>query len=67
MRGNEHSNSILTVNCDIDDVGPGGGGSQHTSSGDTGSVMRVNVDGEVGVFLANSTNKATQSLLSVTE
>ena len=58
---------LRTGDGDIDDISTGSRSGQHTSSGDTGSVMRVDVNGEVGVFLANSTNKTTQGLLSVTE
>lgn len=42
-----------TVNSNIDNVGACSRSSNHGRRGDAGSVMRVDVDGQVGVLLAD--------------
>ena len=50
-----------TINGDIDNIGTGLGTGEHTSNGDTGGVVRVDVDGEVGVGFSDSTNQPVMS------
>ena len=42
-----------TVNSNIDDIGACRCSSDHRRRGDAGSIMRVYVDGQVGVLLAD--------------
>jgi hypothetical protein len=46
------------INCNIDDICASSSTSEHASCSNTCGVVRVNVDGEVGVRLANSANQA---------
>ena len=47
----------LTIDSDVNNVRAGGGAGQHAGSSDAGSVVRVDMDGEVGVLLAEGTNE----------
>lgn len=49
------------VDCEIDDVGTCSGGCEHAGNGNTGGVVGVDVNGEVGVLLADGTNKPLRS------
>lgn len=42
-----------TVNSNVDDIGACSSSSDHRRRGDAGSVMRVDVDGQVRVLLAD--------------
>ena len=46
-----------TVDGDVDDIGTGGSSSNHTGDGDTGGIVRMDVDGEIGVLLSDSPDK----------
>lgn len=52
----------LTVNSDVDNIGPSSGRSNHASSGDTGSVMRMDMNGKIWVRLPDSTNETERKL-----
>ena len=57
---------ILTVNGDIDDISAGGSSREHACGGNTSSVVRVDVDGQIGGLLPDSSNEsATQSRISI--
>ena len=43
-----------TINGNINDIGAGFGTGKHTTHGDTGGIVRVNVDGQVRVSLSDS-------------
>lgn len=47
----------LTVNSDINDISTSGGRGEHAGYSNTSSIVRVNVNGEVGILLANSTDE----------
>lgn len=47
----------LTIDGDIDDISTSLSTGEHTANGDTGSVVRVDVDGEVRVGLSDSANE----------
>jgi hypothetical protein len=51
-----------TINGDIDDIGTRFGTGKHTSNSNTGGIVRVNVDRQVGVSLSDSTNQPIISL-----
>lgn len=51
----------LTVNGNVNDVGASLGGSDHARRGDTGGVVRVHVDREVGVSLADRADEPARS------
>lgn len=50
------------INGHVDNVGTGLGGGEHRSGGDTGSVVGVDVDREVGVSLSDSADQELGSL-----
>ena len=52
---------IRTINGDIDNIGTGLGTGKHTSNSNTGGIVRVNVDRQVGVSLSDSTNQPSIS------
>lgn len=53
------------VDGDIDDISSCGGGGEHGSGRDTSGVVRVNVDGEVGILLANGTDQTKDDDVSL--
>lgn len=53
---------MLTVDRNINDISTRSGGGDHAGSGNTGSVVRVDVDREVGVLLADRTNEHRRGL-----
>jgi hypothetical protein len=52
---------VLTVNGNVNDVGASLGGSDHARRGDTGGVVRVHVDREVRVGLADRADEPARS------
>jgi hypothetical protein len=53
---------IRTINGDIDDIGTCLGTGKHTSDSDTGGIVRVYMDRQVGMSLSDSTNQPIVSL-----
>jgi hypothetical protein len=47
----------LTIDGDINDICTSLGTGEHTANGDTGSVVRVDVNGKVRVGLSDSANE----------
>jgi hypothetical protein len=54
----------LTVDGDVDDISSSSGTGEHTGGRDTGSVVRVDVDGEVGELGANGSDEAVRRRIS---
>jgi hypothetical protein len=52
----------LTVDGDVDDVSPSGGGGQHARSSNTSGVVGVDVDRQVRVLLADGSDENGRSL-----
>lgn len=50
------------IDGDVNHIGTCGGTSDHARGSDTSSIVRVNVDGKLGVGLSNSTDKQSSSL-----
>lgn len=50
------------IDGDVNNIGTGGGTSDHARSSDTSSVVRVNMDRKFGMGLSNSTDKQSSSL-----
>lgn len=54
----ENERDLLpTVNGDIDNIGSGSSACEHACSGDTGSVVGVDVDRQIRVSLSDSANQ----------
>lgn len=49
---------ILTVDGNVHDVGASSSRGKHACSGDTSGIVRVDVDGQVGVLLPDSSNES---------
>ena len=52
----------LTIDCNINNISTRSGSGDHTGSGDTCSVVGVDVDREVGVLLTDGTDERRRSL-----
>ena len=50
-----------TIDRDINDIGSGSSTGEHGSSGDTSGIVGMNMDGEVGVSLSDSSNEPETS------